>query len=61
MSHSLASLGVDSFFLCNPRSVKHQLIREKDRYFYQGDADLRKLIEQKSISHIVIWGGRSEA
>ena len=61
LSHSLASLGIESFFLCNPRSVKHQLIREKDRYFYQDDADLRKLVEQKSISHVVIWGGRSDA
>ena len=61
LSQSLAALGIDSYFLCNPRSVKSRFIGDTTCYFYEGEKDLASLVREKYITHVVIWGGRTEA
>lgn len=61
LSQALSSLGVDSYFLCHPKSVKSRFIGDKDKYFFQGEKDLATLVRERGITHLVIWGGRTEA
>lgn len=61
LSRSLRALGIDSYFLCHPKSVKSRFIGDRDRYFYEGGQDLTALVQEKGITHLVIWGGRTEA
>lgn len=61
LSHALNMMGVDTLFMCNPRSIKPRFIDKKDRYFYEEEIDLRTLVDKSSVSHVVIWGGRTKA
>lgn len=61
LSQSLRSLGIDSCFLCNPASVKERFIESEAEYFFEGEKDLVQLLDEKNITHLVIWGGRTDA
>ncbi|XKH00011.1 hypothetical protein LG325_07780 [Marinobacter nauticus] len=61
LSQSLRSLGIDSCFLCNPASVKERFIEGEAEYFFEGEKDLVQLLDEKNVTHLVIWGGRTDA
>lgn len=60
LSVSLEKLGITTLFLCNPASIKPKLIQNKEHFYLEGDKSISKLINEYDVTHIFIWGGRSE-